>query len=196
MKRICVFCGSGAGHRPDYIEAAETLGRLLAEKNWGLVYGGASVGTMGAVADAVIKNGGDVIGVMPKFLVDKEVAHKGLSDLRVVDSMHERKLLMADLSDGFIALPGGLGTLDELFEVITWGQLNLHRKPCGLLNIRQYYQSILNFLSHASEEGFIPKRHLALISVAEDAEALLRQLELYQPQDTGNKWLEEKMEHM
>ncbi len=136
MKRVCVFCGSSPGARPEYLQAAIELGQALAGKNIGLVYGGAKVGMMGKIAESVLEKGGEVIGVIPKDLVEREVAFTGLADLRVVGSMHERKALMADLSDGFIALPGGLGTIEEFFEVVTWAQLGIHPKPCGLLNVR------------------------------------------------------------
>nr|MDQ3828277.1 TIGR00730 family Rossman fold protein [Candidatus Tectomicrobia bacterium] len=159
MKRLCVYCGSNPGSQPDYTEAARNLARVLVKRNIEVVYGGASVGIMGVLADAILAEGGHVIGIIPQALVDKEVAHRGLSDLRVVKSMHERKTLMAELSDGFIALPGGLGTLEELFEVLTWALLGLHQKPCGLLNIRDYYRSLIDFLDHAVAERFIKDVH-------------------------------------
>ena len=151
MKRLCVFAGSSAGTRREYQAAAVDLGRVLATRGIGLVYGGARVGLMGAVADAVLAGGGEVIGVIPRALVEKEVAHSGLTDLRIVTSMHERKALMADLSDAFIALPGGWGTLDEMFEILTWAQLGLHRKPCGLLNVQGYFDGCCRF-------SIIPRR--------------------------------------
>src|SRR6187549_1487199 len=148
MMRVCVFAGSSSGSRPEYRTAAEDLGRELAARGIELVYGGAHVGLMGGVADAVLAGGGRVTGVIPKALVDKEVAHTGLTDLRIVASMHQRKALMVDLSDAFIALPGGWGTLDEMFEILTWAQLGLHRKPCGLLNVQKYFDRLLAFLDH------------------------------------------------
>ncbi|MDY6906368.1 MAG: TIGR00730 family Rossman fold protein [Thermodesulfobacteriota bacterium] len=155
MKRICIFCGSSPGRKKAYTEAAKETGRVLAENGLGLVYGGAGIGTMGALADSVLSRGGDVTGVMPRLLVEKEVAHKGLSDQRIVDSMHERKQLMADLADGFIAMPGGLGTFEEFFEILTWAQLGMHNKPCGLLNTDGYYNELLNFLDFAVTEEFV-----------------------------------------
>ncbi len=155
MKRLCVFCGANSGHDPRYVDAAAALGRSIAQAGLGLVYGGASIGLMGAVADAALAEGGEVIGVIPQTLVAREVAHHGLSDLRVVTSMHERKALMADLSDGFIALPGGVGTLEELFEVWTWSHLGLHRKPCGLLDVAGFYSGLGRFIDHVQQEGFL-----------------------------------------
>src|ERR1043165_174167 len=145
FRRVCVFCGSSPGARPEYRQAAEAMGRLLASRRIGLVYGGGNVGLMGLLADAALSAGGEVIGVIPRHLDAREVAHRGLPDLRVVASMHERKALMADLSDAFIALPGGLGTLEEMFEILTWAQLGLHRKPCGLLNVLGYFDRLLSF---------------------------------------------------
>ena len=154
MKRVCVFCGSSTGARPSYARTAVKLGKILAKRQIGLVYGGGNVGLMGLIADSVLEHGGDVIGVIPRFLVHKEVAHQHLKDLRIVESMHERKALMADLSDGFIALPGGYGTLEEFCEIVTWAQLQLHPKPCGLLNVEGFYDSLLQFLDHAVAEQF------------------------------------------
>ena len=156
---------SSTGARPEYRAAAEGLGRDLAARNIGLVYGGARLGLMGAVADAVLAAGGKVTGVIPGALAEKEVAHSGLTDLRVVTSMHERKALMADLADGFIALPGGWGTLDEFFEILTWAQLGLHHKPCGLLNVHGYFDGLLSFLEHSHEEGFVRREYQSMISV-------------------------------
>lgn len=181
MKRICVFCGSSPGSSPEYLHAAKQLGYTLADKGFGLVYGGAKVGMMGKIAEAVLEKQGEVIGVIPKGLVDKEVAFKGLADLRVVNSMHERKALMADLADGFIALPGGLGTIEEFFEVATWAQLGIHPKPCGLLNVRQYYKKLMEFLDHTVSEKFVELEHRAMILVDEDSERLLQKFEMYQP---------------
>ncbi|RPI94451.1 MAG: TIGR00730 family Rossman fold protein [Chloroflexi bacterium] len=190
MKRICVFCGSSPGARPEYLQAAGQLGHALASKNLGLVYGGARVGMMGRIAEAVLEKGGEVIGVIPKGLVDREVAFTGLADLRVVGSMHERKALMADLSDGFIALPGGLGTIEEFFEVVTWAQLGLHPKPCGLLNVRQYYNRLMEFLDHTVSEKFVEWEHRSMILVDENPERLLQKFETYQPPTVDKaKWV-------
>ncbi len=180
MKRICVFAGSNAGARPEYRAAAEELGRALAGRGIGVVYGGARVGLMGTLADAALAAGGEVIGVIPEALVRKEVAHDSLTELRVVGSMHERKAVMADLADGFTALPGGWGTLDELFEVLTWAQLGLHRKPCGLLNVAGYFDGLLAFITHSIEEGFVMREYRGMISVAASAEALLDLLGTYE----------------
>jgi uncharacterized protein (TIGR00730 family) len=181
MKRICVFCGSSPGTGSEYLQAAKELGYALASKNIGLVYGGAKVGMMGRIAESVLEKGGEVIGVIPKGLVEREVAFTGLADLRVVGSMHERKALMADLSDGFIALPGGLGTIEEFFEVVTWAQLGIHPKPCGLLNVRQYYNKLMDFLDHTVSEKFVELEHRSMILVDEDPERLLQKFETYQP---------------
>jgi uncharacterized protein (TIGR00730 family) len=181
MQRLCVFCGSSAGADPRFREAAEQLGRLLARRAVGLVYGGGRVGLMGILADAVLSHGGEVIGVIPKALARKEVAHLGLSELRVVDSMHSRKALMADLADGFIALPGGLGTLDELCEILTWAQLGLHRKPTGILNPAGYFDLFLAFLDRAVSERLVRPEHRALVLVASDPEALLDRMGDWKP---------------
>jgi uncharacterized protein (TIGR00730 family) len=163
LRRICVFCGSRPGLRATYLNDARTLGETLAELRLGLVYGGAHVGLMGAVADAAMANGGEVIGVIPEALVAREVAHRGLTELHVVKTMHERKAKMAELSDAFIALPGGLGTLEELFEVVTWAMLAIHEKPIGVLDTDGYWDSLFTFLTRAANEGFIDTRHLGLI---------------------------------
>jgi uncharacterized protein (TIGR00730 family) len=189
MTRVCVYCGSNSGSQPDYTEAAEDLARALVKRNIELVYGGASVGTMGVLANTVLAEGGHVIGIIPQALVDREVAHTGLSELRVVTSMHERKTLMAELSDGFIALPGGLGTLEELFEVLTWAQLGLHQKPCGLLNIRGYYRSLIDFLDHAMGEEFIKAAHRAMLLVEEQPDRLLERFERYNAPRVA-KWVD------
>ena len=152
--KICVFTGSSRGQRPEYCEAARQIAGQLVERSYGLVYGGGNVGLMGVIADAVLGRGGHVTGVIPDSLVSQEVAHRGLSDLRVVQSMHERKAMMAELSDGFIAMPGGIGTMEEFFEVLSWAQLGLHDKPCGLLNIGGYYDHLIRFLNHAVDEEF------------------------------------------
>jgi uncharacterized protein (TIGR00730 family) len=189
MKRLCVYCGSRPGSQPDYTEAAENLARALVRRKIEVVYGGASVGTMGVLANTVLAEGGHVIGIIPQAIVDREVVHRGLSDLRVVTSMHERKVLMAELSDGFIALPGGLGTLDEVFEILTWGQLGLHQKPCGLLNIRDYYRGLIDFLDHAVAERFITDVHRAMLLVEEEPERLLEHFERYQVPAVA-KWVD------
>ena len=173
---ICVFCGSAKGISPDYTEQASMLGRILAENGYGLVYGGARVGLMGAVADAALAAGGNVTGVMPQTLVDREVAHTGLTTLHVVASMHERKALMAELSSAFVALPGGFGTLDEFCEVVTWAQLGLHGKPCILLNTRGYWNGFLRFLEDAATQGFISEANRPLVQVAEEIPGLLKLL--------------------
>ena len=180
MRRICVFCGSSLGSRPVYGEVARRLGALLAVRGIGLVYGGSKVGLMGAIADAALAAGGEVIGVIPEPLVLKEVAHSGLTELRVVKSMHERKAMMADLSDGFIALPGGFGTFDELCEVLTWAQLGLHRKPCGILNAGGYFDSLLQLFDQAVEEQFLRPAHRAMVLTDEDAGALVDRLMKYE----------------
>jgi uncharacterized protein (TIGR00730 family) len=189
MKRLCVYCGSRPGSQPDYTEAAENLARALVRRKLEVVYGGASVGTMGVLANTVLAEGGHVIGVIPQAIVDREVVHRGLSDLRVVTSMHERKVLMAELSDGFIALPGGLGTLDEVVEILTWGQLGLHQKPCGLLNIRDYYRGLIDFLDHAVAERFITDVHRAMLLVEEEPERLLEHFGCYQVPAVA-KWVD------
>lgn len=173
MKRICVYCGSSPGKRPEYTQAAHLLAQELTRRGIGLVYGGAHVGIMGALADAVLAHDGEVIGVIPQALVDKEVAHDGLTELKTVGSMHERKALMADLADGFIALPGGLGTLEELFEILTWAQLGFHRKPCGLLNIDGYYDGLSMFLDHAVHERFVDPVHRSILLIEKNPKQLL-----------------------
>ena len=165
------------GSKPAYAQAARQLGHALASRNLGLVYGGTNVGTMGELANAALEGGGKVIGVVPTIFVEKKISHAALSDLRVVDSMHERKGLMAELSDAFIALPGGLGTIDELFEMVTWTQLGIHRKPCGLLNICGYYSKLADFLDYAVSEGFIREPHRSLILIDESPDALLKQFD-------------------
>ena len=180
MKRICVFCGSSSGESPVYLESASRLGEILAREGLGLVYGGSRVGLMGRLADTVLEHGGEVIGVIPRALVNREVAHGGLTELRIVGSMHERKAVMAELSDAFIALPGGLGTLEELFEVVTWSQLGLHQKPSGVLDVRGYYQPLIAFLDHAVNEGFLATQHRRMIMLEEDPDALVARLREYE----------------
>ena len=165
------------GSKPAYAKAAKQLGQALVSRNLGLVYGGTNVGTMGELANAALEGGGEVIGVVPRIFVEKKIAHAALSDLRVVDSIHERKGLMAELSDAFIALPGGLGTIDELFEMVTWTQLGIHRKPCGLLNVSQYYNKLADFLDYAVSEGFIKVPHRSLILIDESPDALLKKFD-------------------
>ncbi len=189
LTRLCVFCGSSPGARPEYRQAAAALGAALARRSLGLVYGGARVGLMGAVADAALEAGGRVTGVIPRALVGKEIAHPGLSELRVVGSMHERKQLMAELADGFIALPGGMGTLEEFTEILTWAQLGLHRKPCGLLNVRDYFAPYMAMLDHAVAERFVSPAHRAMLLVAGDADALLERFASYRAPSL-EKWLD------
>lgn len=190
MKRICVYCGSNPGRNPKYAEAAVQLGSLLAANGIGVVYGGASIGIMGKVADAALAGGGEVIGVIPRSLATKEVAHSALSDLFVVDSMHERKAKMADLSDGFVALPGGWGTIEEIFEVLTWAQLGFHNKPCGLLNVAGYYDHLNAFLEHAMSEAFVRTAYKAMIVVEEEPQTLLTRFRNYQA-PVVKKWIGE-----
>lgn len=182
MKRICVFCGSSPGLSSDYRTMTEQLGEALLRKRIGLVYGGGDVGLMGRLAHVVVEGGGEVIGVIPKALAIKEVAYAGLPDLRVVESMHERKALMAELSDAFIALPGGLGTLEEFFEVLTWVQLGIHHKPCGILNIGGYYDLMIEFLDHAVDQRFMRPEHRANVLVDDDPDGLLAKLASFKPQ--------------
>lgn len=189
MPRICVFAGSSPGTHPAYLETASALGATLAARGIGVVYGGARVGLMGALADAALAAGGHVTGVIPSALVAREIAHRGLSDLRIVASMHERKAVMAELSDAFIALPGGLGTLEELFEVLTWAQLGLHRKPAGLLNVHGYFDGLLSFLDHAVGERFLKAQQRAMLVVGAGVEDLLTQLQTYEPPRV-DKWLD------
>jgi hypothetical protein len=186
--RLCVFCGSSAGSDPSYLVSARELGRALAEASIGLVYGGASVGLMGALADAALDAGGEVIGVIPSSLVEKEIAHGRLADLRVVKSMHERKALMAELSDAFVALPGGVGTLEELFEVWTWAQLGYHAKPCAILNVNGFYDRLLSFLDHVCAHEFMKPTHRSMLIVAREPTELLQALVAYQPPKIA-KWI-------
>jgi uncharacterized protein (TIGR00730 family) len=189
MRRVCVYAGSNPGNDPAYADAAQALARLLAERGIGLVYGGGKVGLMGVLADAALAAGGEVIGVMPQALVDREIGHRGLTELRIVGSMHDRKALMADLSDAFVAVPGGIGTLEELIEVYTWSQLGIHAKACGVLNVRGYYDALAAFLDHAVDEGFLRPQHRAVLTVAADPDELLDRLAAYEPPTVG-KWLE------
>lgn len=180
MKRICVFCASNAGGNPVHAESARALGRLLVERGLGLVYGGGNVGLMGLIADAALGAGGEVMGVIPQALVDRELAHRGLSALHVVPSMHARKQLMHELADGFIALPGGFGTLEELLETLTWGQLGLHVKPCGVLNVDGFYDPLLVLLDRAVDDGLLRREHRRLLLVDADARALLERMAEFQ----------------
>jgi uncharacterized protein (TIGR00730 family) len=181
MKRICVFCGTNPGARPEYGSAARDLGRILAEQGIELVYGGASVGIMGELADSVHGHGGHVTGIIPQQLVEKEEAHTGIANLIVVASMHQRKSQMADMSDGFIALPGGIGTLEGLFEILTWAQLGIHAKPSGILNVAGYFDGLTGFLDHAVREGFLTQEHRDAVIVENDAVALLQRMHAYTP---------------
>lgn len=181
MKSIAIFCGSSDGASPVYKESAGALGRELAERNMTLVYGGASVGLMGVVADAVLAQGGKVIGVLPRFLQSREIAHKGLTELIVVDSMHERKARMAELADGFIALPGGPGTLEEYFEIFTWGQLGLHEKPCGLLNIQHYYDPLIALFDQMAREKFMQEKYRSMVITDTTPQGILKQFSAYSP---------------
>lgn len=190
MNRICVFAGSSPGARPEYRAVAEELGRELARRRVKVVFGGGRVGLMGALADAVLACDGYITGVIPEPLVAREVAHGGLSDLRVVSSMHERKAIMADLSDGFVALPGGWGTLEEFFEVLTWAQLGLHNKPCGLLNVAGYFDGLLAFLEHSITQRFVSPENGALVLVAASVGEMLDRLEQYEPPPAAEKWID------
>ncbi len=188
MNTICVYCGSSPGREPAYAGAARELGKLLADRGLSLVYGGAGVGIMGEVADAVLAGGGEAIGIIPEALAVKEVAHDGLTRQHVVKSMHERKALMAELSDGFIALPGGWGTFEEIFEMLTWAQLGFHEKPCGLLNAAGYYDHLHAFLEHAVEEGFVPPVCRSMLMVETNPEALLERFSSYRA-PAVRKWI-------
>ncbi|WIV17362.1 TIGR00730 family Rossman fold protein [Paenibacillus polygoni] len=181
MRKIAVFCGSSDGTSEEYKEAARRLGQELARRNIGLVYGGASVGVMGAVADAVLENGGHVTGIMPRFLEEREISHKSLTELIVVESMHERKAKMAELADGFIMLPGGPGTLEEFFEIFTWAQLGLHQKPFGFLNVNRYYDPLLTLFNHMVKEGFLQEKYRGMAISTEDIGELLQLFHTYEP---------------
>lgn len=190
MDSICVFCGSSFGKDPAYKEAARSLGTTLANRDITLIYGGGHVGLMGVVSDATLEAGGEVIGVMPKSLVEREIAHTGLTKLHVVGSMHERKALMSEQADGFIALPGGNGTLEEFFEVLTWAQLGEHRKPCGLLNVAGYYDPLLDVFDHMVARGFLSEKHRDMVLVEQDPEQLLQKFLHYEP-PVVPKWVDE-----
>ena len=192
MKRICVYCGSSTGFSDVYRRAAHNLGKALARSNLELVYGGAAVGLMGEIADCVMQAGGIVIGVIPQDFASK-VAHYGITELHVVNSMHERKQKMVDLSDAFIALPGGFGTIEELTELLTWTQIGLHKKPCGVLNVSGYFNPFLAFLDRAVSEGFLKPKHRELLLVSEDADSLLRRFELHKIPEI-EKWTDLRKE--
>jgi uncharacterized protein (TIGR00730 family) len=181
IRRLAVFCGSNPGARPEYAQAARSLGKLLASRGVGIVYGGSNVGLIHALADAVLDELGDIIGVIPQMLVAREVANKALTDLRIVESMHDRKALMAELADGFVALPGGIGTLEEFFEIWTWAQLGMHDKPCGLLNVAGYFDPLLEFLDRAVAEKFVREVHRKMVIVESDPATLLARFEAYEP---------------
>ena len=189
LRRVAVYCGSNPGARPSYAAAARRLGGMLGERGLGLVYGGGNVGLMGILADAALAGGAEVVGVIPQAMVARELAHEGLTDLRVVRSMHERKALMAELADAFIALPGGLGTLDELFEVWTWAQLGLHARPIGLLDVEGFFQPLVAHLDRAVAEGFVRPEHRAMVVIEREAAPLLDRFAAYEAPRVG-KWLE------
>jgi uncharacterized protein (TIGR00730 family) len=190
VNRLCVFCGSSTGVRPAYAEAARELAAELCRRGIGLVYGGGSVGLMGALADAALARGGEVIGVIPRPLATRELAHPALTEMHVVESMHERKARMASLVDGFVALPGGLGTLEETLEILTWSQLGIHRKPVGLLNVEDYYDGLLGMLAHAVKEEFIRREYLDLFVSAETPTRLIDAMEAWQPPPRPGAWLD------
>jgi uncharacterized protein (TIGR00730 family) len=188
IERICVFCGSSSGGRTEYRAAAEAAGRFLAGRGIGVVYGGGKVGLMGALADAALAAGGSVIGVIPEVLFDKEIGHTGLTQMHVVRNLHERKAMMADLSDGFVALPGGFGTLEEFCEVITWSQLSLHQKPCGFLNVAGYWNPMVEMFDQSVREGFLKSENRGIVLVDEDMEVLLVKMKAWRPSG-AEKWI-------
>ncbi len=190
MEQICVFCGSSLGKKGEYIDAAKLLGYTLAKRNITLIYGGSRVGLMGQLAKACLEEGGKVIGVITKSLVDMKVAHTQLTQLYVVETMHERKSKMEESADGFIAMPGGFGTIEEFFEILTWTQLGMHQKPCGLLNICQYYNKLIDFLDYAVEQQFVDKIHRNIIQIDENPDELLKKLETYKaPKINKAEWV-------
>lgn len=189
MKNITVFCGSSSGFRPEYAEAAKNLAHLLVERNVRLVYGGGNIGLMGIISEEVMRGGGEVIGVIPEALLKKEVGKREITELRVVDSMHERKAMMAELADGFIAMPGGIGTFEEFFEILTWSQLGFHEKPCGLLNVAGYYNGLLALCDNAVAEGFLRPVHRALLLDDADAVSLMEKMNNFRP-PTVEKWID------
>ena len=188
MHTMCVFCGSREGERTSYVEAARLVGKTLARRGLRVVYGGGKVGLMGAVADAALEEGGEVVGVIPEALVSNEIAHAGLTKLHVVGSMHERKKLMVDLSEGFMTLPGGYGTMEEFFEILSWAQLSIHEKPCALLDVDGYYEPLSALFGKMVEEGFVHPGHRSLVLVEQDLDVLLDLMELYTPPGT-KKWI-------
>jgi uncharacterized protein (TIGR00730 family) len=190
VTRICVFCGSSPGTHPGYAEAARELATLLVRRRLGLVYGGGSVGLMGVLADTALAQGGEVIGVIPRGLATRELLHTGVTELRLVESMHERKATMAALADGFVALPGGLGTLDETLEILTWAQLGIHRKPVGLLNVRGYWDALLRLVAHAVEEGFVRPEHVGLLLTGGTPAELLDRVTTWRPPALPRAWLD------
>lgn len=191
MNRLCVYCGSSPGRSPEYVEAAVELAEALVERETGLVYGGASVGVMGALADAVLEAGGEVVGIIPEALEAREITHAGLTELHVVESMHARKRLMVEQAEGFVALPGGLGTVEETFEVLTWAQLGLHDHPCGFLNVAGYYDALTAFLDHAVSAGFVKPLHHEMIVVESTPESLLEAFAAYEPPRV-EKWIDDE----
>ena len=188
MKRVCVFCGSSSGKRPMFAEAADQLAEALVRRELQVVYGGAKVGLMGVVADAVLRRGGKVIGVIPRMLMKKEVVHEDLTELHVVSSMHERKAKMAELADGFVSLPGGLGTWEETLEMLTWAQLGIHNKPCALLNVGDFFTPLVQLFERGRAEGFVRAEHLELLLVDDAPDSLLARMEAYEP-PKQSKWL-------
>ena len=190
MRRLCVFSGSRPGARPQYWKVARELGQAIARDGLGLVYGGANVGLMREVADAALSEKGEVIGVIPRALVDREVAHEGLTELRIVDTMHVRKAMMSELSDGFVALPGGFGTLDELFEILTWAQLGMHAKPVGLMNTEGFWEPLVRLVEHMVREGFVPDDQRQLLLVESDPDVLLAKMKAWVPPALGPKWID------
>ncbi|MEM7012967.1 MAG: TIGR00730 family Rossman fold protein [Verrucomicrobiota bacterium] len=191
MNSICVFCGASPGKNPIYIETAREVGRTLAAQGLRLVYGGGAVGTMGAVADACLESGGEVIGVITKRLENLEVGHTGLTSMHVVDTMHERKAMMAELADGFVSLPGGIGTMEELFEVFCWAQLEIHSKPCALLNVEGYYDQLYAFLQHMVDERFLLQEHGEMLLLGDDIQQLLTRMREFEPVKL-EKWVDRK----
>jgi len=189
MNRICVFCGSSSGNKPEYLQAAEKLGSLMAESRIELVYGGGNVGLMGMTAKSCLENGGRVTGVIPEHLFKMEVAHKKLTDLKIVKDMHQRKSMMSEMADGFIALPGGIGTFEEVFEIFTWMQLGIHQKPVGILNINGFYDLLGQFMQHVVEEGFLRKEHLEMLIVEDDPFKMIERLRNYKHKKI-EKWFD------
>jgi uncharacterized protein (TIGR00730 family) len=196
MKRIAVFCGSSVGIGNEYTSVAKSLGSALVKNKMGLVFGGGMIGLMGVIARSVLENGGEVIGVIPEALYKKQLALQGLTDLRIVGSMHERKAVIADLSGGFIAMPGGLGTIEEIFEALTWTQLGIHTKPCGFLNIRNYYNHLIKFLDHMSDQNFIDENHRSMIIMEKDPDILLTKIKSYaHPEVDKSAWALNMLKH-